>query len=294
MSLCFEIIVYLNFVSVLLFPAGLYKVVGNHNEFYFLGHRNNSIEFIIPALLLSIINLDMTEYESFKRHLSLLVISNVSVFLTWSANAIIAIVSMDIFCLVVLCGKEQSLKILNYWLTLLASIIATVYVVIFRLQAKFEWLISGVLKKSLTITNRTRLWDNALYYIAQSPLIGWGKEFDAIKLIKIGHVNSAHNYYLDILYSGGLTLFIIYILIVIITGKTITSCQIPRRLQTLITSVFTGFFIVWFATPMHTQTTGFMFMSFYLTTIYLSKFDKPKTSLLYPKSKHIVIRGNYD
>ena len=49
-SFYLEVLIFINFLTIVIFPKGLYLIIGNENPHFFLGHRNNSIEYIIPAI----------------------------------------------------------------------------------------------------------------------------------------------------------------------------------------------------------------------------------------------------
>ena len=79
-----------------------------------------------------------------------------------------------------------------------------------------------VLKKDMTFTYRTYMWDSALNMIEQSPLWGWGlpspEWFNShMSSFAIG----PHNYILSILINGGIILLGLYIAICVMTWKAI-------------------------------------------------------------------------
>lgn len=259
-SLYLKILIFINFLTILFFPNGLYIVEGNVNAHYFLGHRNNSIEYIIPCVLFAALK-DLIKINKGKYSIStyfILVISFLTVIYTWSANAIIVMMFLIVTLFFPLSKYVQ--KISNTFNFSIAYIALFFSIIIFRMQERFEWLIVGILHRSLDFTNRLRIWDNALYWINKSIIHGYGYENATLKLLKIYHPNSCHNYILDFLYMGGIVMLFIVIMIIYLTYKKINHSR--NKISRVIEMVILSYFIVGFATPIHKDTLCIMFLIF--------------------------------
>lgn len=269
----FAVLLYINLITILIFPEGLYYA-NNENAHYFLGHKNNSIEYIIPAVCFSLIYDEIKKRKVSINSKVLIACSLITVILTWSANAIIATTFM--FVTLFLQTKNIIEKIINCTNFFIAYIASFFLIIIFRMQYIFAWLIEDILHKSLDFTYRTYIWDKALKWISESPVIGYGFEDPGLKVLKIGHPNSAHNYILDYLYMGGyLGLSIIGIILILIVNKL---NKIKNNFSKILTYSVCTYFILWFATPIHRDTLCLMFLIFTMS-YYVSKLSKEGSKL---------------
>lgn len=258
-TIFFELLIYINLLTVIFCPNGLYENLENKNNYYFLGHRNDSIEYILPGICVSF----LYSYYKFRkiniRALFLIFASFLTVILTWSATAMVAIGILILFF--VLPTKEILQKFTKLWHYFVMSVVLFFMFVIFRLQYYFGWFIENVLHRSMDFTFRDQIWDRAIYYIGKSPFFGYGYEDAEVKLSKIGHENSAHNYYLDFLYSGGIILVAVYLLMIGIISKALG--KIKELFESkIMTGILAAYFIVGFATPVHVNRLSLMFMIF--------------------------------
>ena len=254
----FGIIIFINLVTIILFPKGLYLVYGNINEHFFLGHRNNSIEYIIPAICFA----NLVNYESdvkfSLKNIIILGMSITTVLLTWSANAIL-VMAFIVFSLY-LPTKKTIQKVINCQRFFIIYMAAFVGIIIYRLQYYFSWLIVDILHKSLDFTYRTYIWDKSIYWIKKSLLIGYGYESPLLKTIKITHPNSCHNYILDFMYMGGIIMVGILIIILITIFKKLKNSK--SYASKILTITICSYFILWFATPIHKDVLSIMFLIF--------------------------------
>ena len=86
---------------------------------------------------------------------------------------------------------------------IVVALILFIGIVFLRFQNIFSFIIEGWLKKDLTFTGRTYIWDIFISEIKKSILIGHGI-VDSKYLILTLNAGHAHNYFLQILYQGGL------------------------------------------------------------------------------------------
>lgn len=98
-----------------------------------------------------------------------------------------------------------------YWVTGFAFNILLATQRIISLFAEF---ITIYLKKDLTLSGRTQIWEKSFYHIQKSPIIGYGYEDFEYTLSKIS-INHTHNMYIETLYVGGIIALIFLILLFI-------------------------------------------------------------------------------
>lgn len=252
-----EILFWLNVISVILRPKGLYIAIeANQNFGYFLGMRNNTIEIILPMLGLSLIEEHLTR-QSLPHTTLLTAVALLTFMVSKSMNAVLCMVFLLAYILFIYHGK--TLRILNIWFYFIVSAVVTFLLTVLNIQQRFEHFVTSVLKKSVTLTGRSRIWESALPYIRRKWFIGYGVESEAVKSSKIHAVNSCHNYFLDFLYYGGIILMLLIIVLLIITTVRLYRENDSKTAEAL-GLIFGAYFILWLATPIHRMTICYMFL----------------------------------
>lgn len=211
-----SILVYINFITLLIYPKGMYmSYVSGYSSNWFLGFKNIHILYILPAILLNLINNSIASRKITVRTCTLLMVSTFSMIRVWSATGIVGIVLCLLY--IFLPQKVKNAKffyIKNYIITEVSLFLG---IVMFRIQNLFSYIIVDLLKKDLTFTGRTIIWDYIIEYIKQKPLLGYGIESTITRFSKgtLLHSYHAHNIILELIYKTGLIgLFIIILIIV--------------------------------------------------------------------------------
>lgn len=218
----FAVLVTINFITIILYPDGLYysslKIDTARN--WFLGNKNVFIIYIIPLLFSlklygKLMNKKLNVWFWFFATISLF-----SLIFCWGATGIVGIVFYLIGILFE--NKFRKLKLFrikNYFFSYIALFIS---IIILRFQNLFSYLIIDFLKKDITFTGRVYIWDFVIDVIKDSPLIGYGNEFNDFRFSKSLVYKSyhAHNQLLEFIYQGGLIYLGFMIgLIWMITGR---------------------------------------------------------------------------
>lgn len=215
--LLLEILIYSNFISILIYPDGMYDT---HLQSYnwILGYDNSHIIYFITAFYISYINKMLNKNQNF-RFILLTIISMLSVFIRFSATSI---VGYSLILLFMIFNKTlKNTKIFNIYNYLITNLILFFAIVIFRVQNLFSYLIVNILHKDLTFTNRTGIWDRTIAYINKSILFGYGLEPSTIRSTKNNFIYgiNAHNFILEIMYQGGILALISFVAILISACK---------------------------------------------------------------------------
>lgn len=222
---CFEIVIYINLLTEILFPDTLYMPqvtaysLDYHNsDYWFLGFRNGHSQYFIPALMIAF----LYKLESGKklRTLMLTVAIYVSAILAWSGGVLIALTGMG----VVYIFFRNWTKIFHYFSYWMLHILFFVFIIVFKMQNLFKWLIDGVLGKWRSLEVRMELWDRYLKeFIPNKFICGYGIELPVVRQMKanINWAATAHNQLLEIIYQGGIINFIFFTIIVIVAGKNV-------------------------------------------------------------------------
>ena len=234
-----EVYVYINFLTVIIFPEGLYSTYLFENN-YFLGYDNQNINFILPAMALSLLNYYRLKSQRL-RTLCLLTTSVLTVLLTWSGASLVIVSGFIVF---IIFRRLLSTKIFNLRTYLIINAVCFWLLVIVRIQNYFSYFIENVLQKSLTLTGRTILWDITLAYIRRNPVWGYGIETTVVRGLKNGkganHPFSlhAHDRILEILYRGGIILLVIQIIILILACRKAMKYKESIEVQILSFAMF--------------------------------------------------------
>lgn len=100
------------------------------------------------------------------------------------------------------------------------------------------YLVEDVLKKDLTFTYRTHMWESALKIIEESPIWGWGfADADWYKANMSSFAIGPHDFILSILIHGGVILLSVYIMICSKVFKTIHPYLKIKNMQLLLLAV---------------------------------------------------------
>ena len=100
------------------------------------------------------------------------------------------------------------------------------------------YLVEDVLKKDLTFTYRTHMWESAINVIEKSPIYGWGfADTTWFKTHMTAFAIGPHNFILTILVNGGVILLTLYIMICSKVFKTILPYLKKKNMQLLLLAV---------------------------------------------------------
>ena len=184
-----------------------------------MGYDNNLITFILPALSISISNSYRKNNKLSKRFIILFIVSLISIIKVWSATSVFVMI-LILGLYILLKNKKDDTNIFKILvLVILAFFLA---IVIFRVQDIFKYIVVDMLKKDLTFTGRTLIWDNFMEHINLAPLIGYEVQTSEKMIFEYG-AGHAHDYYLNVLFQGGIIALIAFFRVINVTVKKITN-----------------------------------------------------------------------
>lgn len=214
---CLEIIIYINLITEIFFPDGLYAeriYFITHYKNWFLGYYNNHTKYFIPAIMFAL--LYAKKRKSYFRIIPLIFAISLSSLLSWSGGVIL---SLFIMFIVYIFFKKFT-QIFNYFTYWLMHILFFFVVYILRLQYLFRWLIDNILGKWRSLESRITFWERTIKLISKSPVWGHGVQSQLVRITEmhLNHGIHAHNMLLEILYQGGMIGLGLWIAIVITAG----------------------------------------------------------------------------
>jgi len=212
----------INLVTIIVYPNGLsrsYKE-GVYQSFgrWFLGGEN-----VIGAVSLPLSIYGAVLYKKEKRFVYLfsVILSLGTVFWTNSATSIIGGVIVGAYIIIktisdkVRANKEQTGKMILR-VAILAIIFLFILIVLLNGTNIFSGIISNIFHKNLTLSGRFYVWNRVIELIKQRPILGYGFNNSQDNLGLIGNAH-AHDYYLNILYTGGVLSLIVWLMMIIKT-----------------------------------------------------------------------------
>ena len=205
--LFFGTLTLVNFLSVLLFPGGLYRYLEHYTDTWLLGFKSGHIVYQLAFIFFSVLFAVLCNKK--KRYISYIavavsLISNILVKNTTGTVILIAIAAV-----VVIPGILKLTKVMNILTYTGIAVFLNLIIVVFRRQDLFEWFISGVLHKRLDLTHRVSIWDKALESIGEHKIIGHGyRDF-----VFSPRIVTTHNEMLEVLYKTGALGLVIFLCI---------------------------------------------------------------------------------
>ena len=197
--LVYELIIGINFVTMLLFPGGLFYTPMQLWDNWFIGYRNMFIFYFAPALSLEL----MKKHAggSAVRYYAVLAVCTLSMVMGGSKTGLLCMLAFLGLSLTGLYVK----KLCNIVTVTLVSLGAFVSIVLLGLQ-RYLTPVFEMLGRNTTFTGRVLIWENTTKYIRQSPIIGHGFPAEQVRteMLEVSTAVTAHNFILEVLFCFGL------------------------------------------------------------------------------------------
>lgn len=207
----------MNCISIILFPGGMYAS-SMYTENYFLGYRTSWFAIYLLALITTLLMYSNEKNKNSKKWMYIVVISVFfSMIMVWTATGLFCF-TLGAFLLYYWTRKNHK----TMKMTTLMGIEAAIFYasVIARLQKYASFLLVDILKKDVTLTERTRIWDNALSIIEKNTLFGIGRLSPESMRLLLGYgASHPHCRYLHIMLCCGIVGIIIFCLTLYISCK---------------------------------------------------------------------------
>lgn len=246
-----SLLLVLNTLSTIIFyPDAMFR--DNNNPIFFMGGDNTSVRLYIIAVLFSFMKKYIKNKKMVMPVVSLLNLFVFSMIRDLGGGKIC-------FIILLLCtgyliyGVNIPRKIMRK--IIMVNVLLFFILVIVNKMSLFKFIIVDILHRNLSLTDRTIIWDITIKKIMSKPVMGYGMidglAFQSMLPYIIG-VN-AHNTYLMILFDGGIVLFAIFIISMIIVQMKFDSVKhdrwiymIPLTLLTImVRAQIEGWDVVW-------------------------------------------------
>lgn len=195
-SKLFSIYIICNLVGIILFPDGIFQEVEYVNNFYsritpvnFLG-KDNALGPILISMITLIFLKDIYVFKKIKKSsIFLLGCVFINIVIMWSATSVVGFI-FYLGILALVCKNKYINNIINYRIIFYLIIILTIGIVFFQFQNHFSYLISNILNKDVTLSNRTNVWNMTFEYVYEN--------FHFLEyILGIGEVNYSYSFYLN-------------------------------------------------------------------------------------------------
>jgi O-antigen ligase len=233
------IMLAINLISIIGFPSGIMTTAYYHNSIYFLGMKNGFSEVIIPYLLL----LFISYYKKIIGKSTLFAgsaLSLLTISLSYSTTGLLAVLTFFTF---ILFSKNRGENIKKYKWVIIGCVCMTIALVFFRIQEYFSYFIEGVLGKSVTLTNRTIIWDEAFKLITEKPILGRGLNLKTGNILVGQTYYYSHNMIIEILVSTGILGLLSYATIYLNILKSIIRKRERSEIYNVLFSSLIAFFV---------------------------------------------------
>lgn len=215
-TLCniFSFFIYANFITLLLFPNGIWMTEDGNARFLIGGNYNQMGGFIIVGLTTNLAYYHMNPYAKRSSLFLLFSIALLTVTLVGSQTSTVGVAALLLFVL----APTEKIRKLGFVAMIVLYFIFQ-HLTVFSLteyseNSYFGKFITQGLKKDLTFTERTTIWRSTQLMIIKSPVIGYGRQDEEWHYANIDGM-MPHNWVLTLLLKGGVVLLGIFVIIMI-------------------------------------------------------------------------------
>jgi O-antigen ligase len=261
----FEIFLYLNFVTVLLYNS----TKGYLGSNYLLGYYNTLMVFTYPAICVAAIYMSLS--KKYVRSLILIIVSILTIILAKGSTPLGSLIcSIGVF--VVLYLLKNTKVNIPFWLISLLLLLFNIFIVFIFEGGKYkliDFIIEKVLNRNTTFTGRLTIWESALDIIKNNLLIGCGYKTSIPYIIGSDiTVVHAHNTLLTTAVNSGIIglilFFILHCVLIYRVDKTSNSIY-----KFIMIGLLAGIFLS-YTTDSYTK--DYLFLVIFFLTYHLSTY----------------------
>ena len=246
LALLLEIYIYINFLSIILFPNGLYNADFYSGNYWFLGYKNVMIRFILPGVCINFISAVCRKEKHTFRICILCAIAIASLIMVDNKTGIIGLAIIIISA--ILFSKKKLPRFINLRNTLIIIGIISVLLGTTSLLSEFSPILKSM-GETVSVMSRQAVWFRAIQMFMKNPLFGYGlRSGDQYrKLINLstgwGYFSHPHNYILFTLIQGGIIVVLLIVVLFICLSRTYIEHQNNYGCKMLI-FMYLGFFVM--------------------------------------------------
>lgn len=239
----FGITVFIDILTMLKYPAGMYTTLYTTN--WFLGYKTERFGFYLILIVLSIWLDQIKHHKIGINNYILLIISLFALNHSQASASVNSLIIFGILLIIISISKSSKIiqnitkVIVNYKFILLCCLI--VYFAFFSISrlSFIQNFVENVLHKDATLTTRTFIWNSlfSLFNIKSYFMgLGWLSFQDYQVLTRNPYATNPHNMFLSLLITGGIIGFVLYILLLL---RIMHVKQQTETQKILLISIFT-------------------------------------------------------
>lgn len=201
-----RLVMWICVIFLIAYPQGIYtdQVGPDIIRYVFFGLDNQVGPIIIPYLgILIAISYYYNNKITFGCWIDIIMVFSIIIYL-WSVTSLVGLVFFMAF---LFCNVSNIFKCrISMKSGIIFALVIFVLIVFFRAQELFSFIIVDILHKSMSLSGRTYIWDQAISLILKSPVFGMGiRENESIVYFSImGDHRHAHCQYFQLMINGGI------------------------------------------------------------------------------------------
>ncbi len=234
--------IILNFITIVLYPNGMYVDNRNWRLNWILGYKNIHIYYYLPFLAISAISQYIRNKRLKGSYYAMVVLAIISAYLAKSFTTLLAVFLF--FCFIILFADKTLPAFMNMNVIYITSMIISIFVIKGSVSRIIETF-NIFNKDASTVSSRIYIWQRARSDLIRHPLLGNGL-VRYTTLFKTWDVTQMHNMYLDVLTIGGIVLLIILSLIIYTDNQCLKESSVPF-LRNVIIFVFLAYSVLFVA-----------------------------------------------
>lgn len=221
-----EILIVANFISVLLYPDGLYSTTDltdavGYEKNWLMGYKNPMVRFMLPACVCSHL---LSGYDLGYKKIRAWMLTAISLLTTVLVDSSTGAGGMVVFVLVMFVYNYGFWKWMRKLCTVVNVLVAILvidilFVVMFNTEY-FSWIIENVFGRQSDLTGRMSIWAVATELVIQKPLLGYGSNVGNV-LADFTYAHHPHNFMLYTLLQGGIVALLLFVFSVVKAQKEI-------------------------------------------------------------------------
>lgn len=231
LSIYFLIVIFVNFLTVILFPSGLYAtesdLINPYN--WFLGFDNIHV---LTFLLAGVVSLVFDYAKNNLKRLSfvtcaIMILGTLTVFIRFSATSIVVMLLFDIAVLLrKMIGKLKPPHFGAVAIVLVGVSVALFTGFLLDVAVEFANTFFGSENKSKAVLDRFAIWQKTISAISDNGawIFGLGVQGSEATIGQIS-ITHAHNQLLEELYVGGIVELFLLLTMLVLVFKKLAKCQ---------------------------------------------------------------------
>ncbi len=207
MALLLAVYTYANFLTIIIFPFGLYDADFYTGSYWLLGYKNVMIRFLLPAVCVNAINEVYRKGIYTFRLYCLIAVSMLSLWIVDNKTGLVGLAFAIL--MLFLFSKPKLPKFFNLRNALIVVAVVSILLGTTSIISVFSPIIDS-LGETISVMHRQAVWSRAVELFLKSPIFGYGlRSNDQYReLINLstgwGYFSHPHNFILYTLLQGGL------------------------------------------------------------------------------------------